>query len=107
MHGRCNAYVFTCVPILLWCVVADDCRDLTKSCLWSVDLSWTSEAQELREVAIQWPDKLTVAFARDKIAHLKITDKQVIIYNQSLYLTQPTCVSLSYNNALQNNYVWI
>lgn len=64
--------------VLVWRVVTDDCHELANSCLWSVDLSWTSEAQELREVATQRPDKLTVPFARDKIAHLKITDKQVI-----------------------------
>ncbi len=45
--------------------------------LWEVDLSWSQEAERLREVAVAAAKNLTPQLVKDTIRTLRIVDKKV------------------------------
>ena len=61
----------------LVCLPLDEGTDLAQSSMWSVDLSWSEQAEALRMVAVQSPQTFTVDYARKSISQLRVVGREV------------------------------
>ncbi len=65
----------------------DECSELARSSLWSVDVDWSEQAQALREIALHNPQLFSVEYGRETITQLRIIGKQVDSTSLSLACT--------------------